>query len=133
MISLAKSPCQSLSLSHRISKANADLCLLLSYKQALASAMSARALCAKHGVPFTRPTDYYAEMVKSDSHMERIRQKLLDETYVVFSPEVFCIASAYDLPSLLRQCQHQEVGGRSSSARPQEVRQEGPGPEAAGA
>lgn len=24
--------------------------------------------------------DYFAEMVKSDAHMERIRQKLLDET-----------------------------------------------------
>lgn len=29
---------------------------------------------------FTRPSDFYAEMVKSDSHMERIRQRLLDET-----------------------------------------------------
>ncbi|TEB03964.1 Ebp2-domain-containing protein [Coprinellus micaceus] len=28
-------------------------------------------------LPFTRPADYFAEMVKSDSHMERIRQRLL--------------------------------------------------------
>ncbi|KAF9516432.1 hypothetical protein BS47DRAFT_1340762 [Hydnum rufescens UP504] len=50
------------------------------YKQALHAANAARALAAKHSLPFTRPPDYFAEMVKSDAHMERIRQKLLDET-----------------------------------------------------
>jgi len=54
--------------------------LLHSYKQALHSANEARSLAAKHQLPFTRPADYFAEMVKSDSHMERIRQRLLDET-----------------------------------------------------
>ncbi|EIW74651.1 eukaryotic rRNA processing [Coniophora puteana RWD-64-598 SS2] len=49
------------------------------YKQALHSANAARALAAKHSFPFTRPNDYFAEMVKSDAHMERIRQRLLDE------------------------------------------------------
>jgi rRNA-processing protein EBP2 len=51
-----------------------------SYKQALHAANAARTLAAKHSLPFTRPSDYFAEMVKSDAHMERIRQKLLDET-----------------------------------------------------
>ncbi|KIM89209.1 hypothetical protein PILCRDRAFT_813133 [Piloderma croceum F 1598] len=50
------------------------------YKQALHSADKARSLAAKHNFPFTRPSDYFAEMVKSDSHMERIRQRLLDES-----------------------------------------------------
>ncbi|KAJ6585434.1 eukaryotic rRNA processing protein EBP2-domain-containing protein [Mycena capillaripes] len=50
------------------------------YKQALHGANAARALAAKHSFPFTRPTDYFAEMVKSDAHMERIRQRLLDES-----------------------------------------------------
>ncbi|KAF8722481.1 hypothetical protein AX14_009753 [Amanita brunnescens Koide BX004] len=50
------------------------------YKQALHSANVARALAAKHSFPFTRPADYFAEMVKSDAHMERIRQRLLDES-----------------------------------------------------
>jgi len=36
-------------------------------------------LAAEHGLPFTRPADFYAEMVKSDAHMERIRQRLVDE------------------------------------------------------
>jgi len=49
------------------------------YKQALHSAQSARTLAAKHNFPFTRPSDYFAEMVKSDVHMERIRQRLLNE------------------------------------------------------
>lgn len=50
-----------------------------SYKQALHSANAARTLAANHNFPFTRPADYFAEMVKSDAHMERIRQRLLDE------------------------------------------------------
>ncbi|KAF9493579.1 Ebp2-domain-containing protein [Pleurotus eryngii] len=49
------------------------------YKQALHGANTARSLAAKHNLPFTRPSDYFAEMVKSDSHMERIRQRMLDE------------------------------------------------------
>lgn len=53
--------------------------LYSSYKQALYSAEQARTLAAKHSFPFTRPSDYFAEMVKSDAHMERIRMKLLDE------------------------------------------------------
>jgi rRNA-processing protein EBP2 len=36
-------------------------------------------MAAKNDIPFTRPNDYYAEMVKSDEHMERIRTKLVDE------------------------------------------------------
>lgn len=49
------------------------------YKQALHSAERARTLAAKHSLPFTRPSDYFAEMVKSDAHMERIRMNLLGE------------------------------------------------------
>ncbi|GJJ15645.1 hypothetical protein Clacol_009923 [Clathrus columnatus] len=50
------------------------------YKQALHCAEAARKLAAEHSLPFTRPSDFFAEMVKSDAHMERIRQRLLDET-----------------------------------------------------
>ncbi|KAF2088027.1 eukaryotic rRNA processing [Saccharata proteae CBS 121410] len=49
------------------------------YQQALASAKEARGLLKKEGLPFTRPTDYFAEMVKSDEHMGKIKQKLIDE------------------------------------------------------
>ncbi|KAJ3805607.1 putative rRNA processing-related protein [Lentinula aff. lateritia] len=51
------------------------------YKQALHSASHAHQVATKSypNFPWTRPSDYFAEMVKSDVHMERIRQRLLDE------------------------------------------------------
>ncbi|KAK7529565.1 eukaryotic rRNA processing protein EBP2-containing protein [Phyllosticta citribraziliensis] len=49
------------------------------YKQALAAAKEARGLLKKEGVPFSRPNDFFAEMVKSDEHMGKIKQKLVDE------------------------------------------------------
>ncbi|KAH7337071.1 eukaryotic rRNA processing protein EBP2-domain-containing protein [Rhizoctonia solani] len=49
------------------------------YKQALDTANAARTKFAAAKLAFSRPADYFAEMVKSDSHMERIRQRLLDE------------------------------------------------------
>ncbi|KAI9713058.1 MAG: rRNA-processing protein and EBNA1-binding protein ebp2 [Bogoriella megaspora] len=49
------------------------------YKQALESVKEARSKLKKEGVPFSRPTDYFAEMVKSDEHMGKIKQKLVDE------------------------------------------------------
>ena len=52
----------------------------LSYKQSLWAAQNAYKLFRSSSVPFTRPTDYYAEMLKTDDHMEKIRQKLLDES-----------------------------------------------------
>ncbi|KAG6818737.1 hypothetical protein H0H93_002266 [Arthromyces matolae] len=57
------------------------------YKQALHTAEAARSLAAKAKFPFTRPSDYFAEMVKSDSHMERIRQRLLDESATIKKSE----------------------------------------------
>lgn len=49
------------------------------YQQALAAVNTARDALKKEGVPFTRPNDYFAEMVKSDEHMGKIKQKLIDE------------------------------------------------------
>lgn len=49
------------------------------YKQCLESASEARALLKKEGVPFSRPKDYFAEMVKSDEHMGKIKQRMTDE------------------------------------------------------
>jgi len=39
----------------------------------------ARSRLKKEGVPFSRPTDYFAEMVKSDEHMGTIKRKMTDE------------------------------------------------------
>lgn len=49
------------------------------YKQCLDAATEARGLLLKEGVPFTRPNDYFAEMVKSDEHMGKIKAKMHEE------------------------------------------------------
>lgn len=49
------------------------------YKQSLDAANEARSRLGKEGLPFSRPTDYFAEMVKSDEHMEKIKSKMVDD------------------------------------------------------
>ncbi|KAJ3045637.1 rRNA-processing protein and EBNA1-binding protein ebp2, partial [Rhizophlyctis rosea] len=49
------------------------------YSQALHAATEARKMLKKANVPFSRPDDYFAEMIKSDEHMAKVRQRLLDE------------------------------------------------------
>ncbi|KAK9774201.1 putative rRNA-processing protein EBP2 [Seiridium cardinale] len=49
------------------------------YKQSLEAAKKARSLFKAEGVPFSRPNDYFAEMVKDDGHMEKVKAKLVEE------------------------------------------------------
>ncbi|KAJ3269918.1 rRNA-processing protein and EBNA1-binding protein ebp2 [Terramyces sp. JEL0728] len=49
------------------------------YSQALKSVEYSKKELAKLKVPFTRPDDYFAEMVKPDSQMLKIKQTLLNE------------------------------------------------------
>lgn len=49
------------------------------YKQGLDAVKQARATLLKLKVPFSRPMDYFAEMVKSDEHMDKLKTKLLTE------------------------------------------------------
>ncbi|KAL6721570.1 rRNA-processing protein EBP2 [Lecanora helva] len=49
------------------------------YKQCLDAANEGRNLLQKEGIHFSRPNDYFAEMVKSDEHMGKIKQKMVDE------------------------------------------------------
>lgn len=49
------------------------------YKQSLDAVKEARVKLKKEGVLFTRPTDYFAEMVKSEEQMGKVRSKQLDE------------------------------------------------------
>jgi rRNA-processing protein EBP2 len=49
------------------------------YKQSLDAVKDARAKLKKEGVPFSRPTDYFAEMVKSEEQMGKVKAKLVDE------------------------------------------------------
>lgn len=49
------------------------------YKQALDASVEARRLLTKEGAPFTRPNDFFAEMVKTDEHMGKIKGKMVSE------------------------------------------------------
>ncbi|KAH0853076.1 LOW QUALITY PROTEIN: hypothetical protein HID58_093483 [Brassica napus] len=49
------------------------------YTQALEGTRQAFEKLQEMGLPFLRPADYYAEMVKSDTHMEKVKSKLLYE------------------------------------------------------
>ncbi|KAL8914241.1 MAG: hypothetical protein Q9171_001112 [Xanthocarpia ochracea] len=49
------------------------------HKQCLTAAKEGRYQLKKEGVAFSRPTDYFAEMVKSDEHMGKIKQKMTNE------------------------------------------------------
>ena len=49
------------------------------YKQSLDAAKRARSKLKKEGIPFSRPADYFAEMVKSEEQMGKVRAKMVDE------------------------------------------------------
>ncbi|CAI1533006.1 hypothetical protein SEUBUCD646_0K00580 [Saccharomyces eubayanus] len=49
------------------------------YKQSLNAVVVAREELKRLKVPFKRPLDYFAEMVKSDEHMDKIKGKLVYE------------------------------------------------------
>jgi rRNA-processing protein EBP2 len=44
------------------------------YKQALDAAQKARKQLLTEGIPFSRPPDYFAEMIKDDEHMDKVVQ-----------------------------------------------------------
>lgn len=52
---------------------------LMFYKIARDATVTARSLLKKEKIPFSRPTDYFAEMVKTDDHMDKVKKKLYDE------------------------------------------------------
>ncbi|KAL2140479.1 hypothetical protein VTI28DRAFT_3761 [Corynascus sepedonium] len=47
--------------------------------QSLEAARQARTLLRKEGVPFTRPTDYFAETLRSDETMQKVKAKMIEE------------------------------------------------------
>jgi len=49
------------------------------YKQSLDAMKKARAMLQASRTPMSRPADYFAEMVKTDEHMGKIKKKLVDE------------------------------------------------------
>ena len=49
------------------------------FKQGLDSAIEGRKRILALKIPFARPVDYFAEMVKSDEHMDKLKAKLISE------------------------------------------------------
>ena len=49
------------------------------YKHCLEGAEKGRQLLKNEGIPSSRPDDYFAEMVKNDEHMGKIKQKMRDD------------------------------------------------------
>ncbi|KAF4120145.1 rRNA-processing protein EBP2 [Geosmithia morbida] len=49
------------------------------YTQSLEAVRKGRTKLLSEGVPFSRPKDYFAEMVKEDAHMDRVKAKLVEE------------------------------------------------------
>ncbi|KAK6908235.1 hypothetical protein I203_102236 [Kwoniella mangroviensis CBS 8507] len=80
------------------------------YKIALECVPQAKKLAAKYDIPFTRPTDYYAEMVKSDEHMERVRTKLVEEAQGIKKSEA--AKKQRDLKKFGKQIQHEKLKQR---------------------
>ncbi|WVW84630.1 hypothetical protein I302_106664 [Kwoniella bestiolae CBS 10118] len=80
------------------------------YKIALECVPQAKKLATKHDIPFTRPMDYYAEMVKSDEHMERVRTKLVDEAQGIKKSEA--AKKQRDLKKFGKQIQHEKLKQR---------------------
>ncbi|WQF80015.1 Putative eukaryotic rRNA processing [Colletotrichum destructivum] len=47
--------------------------------QSLEAARKGRSLLIQEKVPFSRPNDYFAEMIKDDGQMQKVKAKLIDE------------------------------------------------------
>ncbi|KAK4683481.1 rRNA-processing protein EBP2, partial [Tremellales sp. Uapishka_1] len=85
------------------------------YKLALEAIPQARKLATKFDIPFTRPTDYYAEMVKSDEHMERIRTKLVEEAGGIKKSEA--AKKQRELKKFGKQIQHEKLKAREQDKK----------------
>ena len=59
------------------------------YKQALEAAKEGKKRLLAEGIPFSRPSDYFAEMVKDDEHMEKVGF-VVEETLIVDSRSNRC-------------------------------------------
>ena len=83
--------------------------------QSLEAARQARVLLRKEGVPFTRPTDFFAETVRSDETMQKVKAKLVEEaTAKKASAEA---RKQRDLKKFGKQVQVQKVQERAKQKR----------------
>ena len=90
------------------------------YRQALDGAVRGRERVLSANVPFSRPADFFAEMLKTDEHMERVRQRLLDETAGIKASEN--AKRQRELKKYGKQIQTQKLAERQKSKREMEER-----------
>jgi len=57
------------------------------YEQGLAAAIEGRKKYKELNKPFSRPNDYFAEMVKTDEQMSKIRQNMIEESESIKNAE----------------------------------------------
>ena len=67
------------------------------YKQGVAAAHEAIARFSETSVSWRRPPDYYAESVKSDAHMAKIKSQLMYEQRMIEEAEQRCAASVWSV------------------------------------
>merc|ERR1719183_2945533 len=58
------------------------------YDIALAGVKDCQEMCKASGIPYERPKDYYAEMVKTDEHMLKVKRQLLEQAAKVEASEI---------------------------------------------
>ncbi|KAL1507076.1 hypothetical protein AB1Y20_007937 [Prymnesium parvum] len=57
------------------------------YNQALAAVKEAQQRFVRLGVPHVRPDDYFAEMVKSDNHMIKVKRRMVNQQQEIVEQE----------------------------------------------
>ncbi|KAI5346917.1 hypothetical protein L3X38_014796 [Prunus dulcis] len=85
------------------------------YTQALEGTRKAFEKLQSMGLPFLRPEDYYAEMVKTDSHMERVKSRLLVEKKKI--EEADERRKARDAKKLSKEIQAQKLKERAKQKK----------------
>ncbi|XP_065872163.1 probable rRNA-processing protein EBP2 homolog [Euphorbia lathyris] len=85
------------------------------YTQALEGTRKAFEKVEPMGLPFLRPADYYAEMVKSDTHMEKIKGRLLAEKKNIEESEER--RKAREAKKLAKEVQAQKLKERSAQKK----------------
>lgn len=58
------------------------------YDIALAGVRDCQEMCRSSGVSYVRPNDYYAEMVKTDDHMLKVKKELMSQAAKIEASEL---------------------------------------------
>jgi rRNA-processing protein EBP2 len=70
------------------------------YRQGEAAARDAITRFSAAGAPWRRPPDYYAESVKSDAHMAKVKGQLMHEQRLIEEAEQRCAVFLFCSPGL---------------------------------